>query len=159
MKRCFKCGQEKPLVDFYTHSMMADGHLNKCKPCTRMDASANRAAKRDHYISYDQARAVLPHRVQARKAYASTPAGKRARARALRADYLRDPLKNMARQLLRRAVLSGRVKRESCARCDRTDTHGHHTDYAKPLEVVWLCPRHHAQEHGRALEPVVAREP
>lgn len=41
VKRCFCCGIEKDLNDFYKHKQMADGHLNKCKKCV-VDYSSKR---------------------------------------------------------------------------------------------------------------------
>lgn len=30
-KKCFKCGRELPIAEFYNHPQMLDGHLNKAR--------------------------------------------------------------------------------------------------------------------------------
>ena len=59
------------------------------------------------------------------------------------------PEKEKAQHALRYSVNSGKIKRLSCEVCRDKKSHGHHPDYSKPLEVIWLCQLHHAQEHRK----------
>lgn len=152
MKRCFKCGLELPREAFYGHPQMADGLLGKCKECTKRDVRLNYAAKRERYISYEKARAMATHRVIARREYLLTERGKAARRRAAQNSNRRYPEKSQARSVMTRAIKKGPLRRQPCEVCGNPKSQGHHPDYSKPLEVRWLCARHHAHAHGRALE-------
>ena len=149
MKTCFKCDKTKPLTEFYRHPRMADGRLGKCKECTKRDVRENRRARIDYYTEYEKRRALLPHRVDARNAYAKSAAGKIANSRAKRNWLARNSDKRAAHIILGNAVRAGRITKLPCEVCGSTRRiHGHHDDYAKPLEVVWLCPRHHSVRHA-----------
>ena len=45
------------------------------------------------------------------------------------------------------AVKTGKLVRQPCEECGAEKTEAHHDDYAKPLEVRWLCRSHHRQWH------------
>jgi len=49
-------------------------------------------------------------------------------------------------------LASRKLKKKPCSVCGEPLAHAHHPDYAKPTEVVWLCPLHHRQEHKRLRE-------
>jgi hypothetical protein len=151
-KTCFKCGRAKNLTDFYKHPQMGDGRLNKCKECTKKDVQQNYRANIDYYKQYEVGRANLPHRVQAREEYAQTEAGKISGNRAKRKWVKNNPEKRNAQTQLSNAVRDGRVKKQPCCICKSTRRiHGHHEDYSKPFDVVWLCPKHHIQWHKNEI--------
>jgi hypothetical protein len=54
-----------------------------------------------------------------------------------------------ARKLVHYAVKNGTIQRpENCSRCQKEcKPEGHHPDYSKPLDVVWLCKSCHVEEH------------
>lgn len=147
-KRCFKCEAEKPLDAFYKHPMMADGHLNKCIECAKTDVRSSRAARLEYYQAYDRSRAKWPERVADRK--------RRAKEHPRVGYRDPDPVKYTARNVLHAAVRDGKIKKPvECQICAIHDDrlHGHHEDYSKPTEVIWVCAACHSLIHSywRAL--------
>jgi hypothetical protein len=133
-KTCFKCGAEKPLAEFYKHKRMADGHLNKCKECTKSDVHKHRHGKgRERVLTYDRER------------------GSRMTADDLRAYRAKNPEKYAAHRAVTNAVKHGQlVRADACEGCGSDfAVEGHHDDYSKPLEVRWLCAACHKQWHSR----------
>lgn len=130
VKLCFKCGEEKPLDEFYKHPMMGDGHLGKCKRCARLDVRQNRAARREQYLEYDRERSKRPERIAA-----------------ITASSNRDPLKMWARRATHLAIKKGLLVRQPCEVCNAEPADAHHEDYRRPMEVRWLCRQHHMEAH------------
>ncbi|MEN3939707.1 hypothetical protein WJU23_00310 [Prosthecobacter sp. SYSU 5D2] len=59
----------------------------------------------------------------------------------------RHPQAVAAHNAVYRAVLRGELRRQPCRVCGCTRSHGHHEDYGRPLDVLWLCQAHHAEHH------------
>ena len=140
MKECKDCGESKPLSEFYKHKAMSDGHVNKCKECTKKAVIENRNSKIDYYREYDRSRP------------------RRGSAEVTRKYRSENPVKYYAHCLVNNLVRVGKmVKSSKCECCgDSTRVEGHHDDYAKPLEVRWLCAVCHKKwhkENGEGLNP------
>lgn len=141
-KVCFKCGTQQPLTEFYRHSKMADGHLNKCKSCTKRDVSENRLKNIESIREYDRRRASLPHR-------------KKLSIELQRIWRRLDKRKDHCHNKLARAVRKGLIDRLPCVVCGAKRTQAHHESYDRPLDVVWYCAAHHAARHRQmAIEGI-----
>lgn len=140
MKRkvCFKCGRRRSITMFYKHPMMADGHLGKCKDCTKHDMAMRRVDKIDEIRAYDKRRCQTPERKAKMLEYQRT---RRVRHRD----------KCIAWSRLAYAVRTGKIVRQPCEVCGDPKTQGHHEDYSKPLDVRWLCFKHHREAHGQTV--------
>ena len=63
------------------------------------------------------------------------------------------PEKERSRSLAQYSLRVGHIKRKNCKICGSEKSHMHHEDYSKPLEVIWLCPLHHAERHKEIDTP------
>jgi hypothetical protein len=170
-KTCTRCGASKPLSEFYKWKHSKDGLTAGCKECIRAArreyvAEHHEEVKADlrarHYANREKAAARLNEywaenaerlRAQKREHYAANREQIAAAGTAYRAANAE---KMEARKLLTLAIQRGDLTREPCLFCDDPRSEAHHHDYALPLDVTWLCKRHHGLAHRVAGQPKAA---
>lgn len=127
MKVCTKCKQAKEEIHFSKRALSYDGFQTWCKDCMK----AKKQEKR-YYEKYKKDPVYIKN-----KSISDT-------------KYLaRNATKRRSRDLLRKAVQHGRIiKPLVCSMCGAEGIiHGHHEDYKKPFDVVWVCPCCHGDIH------------
>lgn len=82
-----------------------------------------------------------------------------------RKSYIRNQIKNrerrkehyvnnkpqyQAHEAVQRAIQKGLLVRLPCIICNEPKSDGHHEDYSKQLDVIWLCRKHHQRRHRDA---------
>lgn len=148
LKKCTRCGIEKEEIEFQKRSASKDGLTSACRDCLR---------------NYDKSRAMLPHRVSARRNYMATERGRESHRKASRKYYItsndvaresarkwveENPKKRRVHGIVSYALRIGHLKKMPCVVCGDGKSHAHHCDYDKPLDVMWLCALHHAEWHA-----------
>lgn len=133
-KTCFKCNKTLPLEEFYKHFAMSDGHLGKCKACTKNDVLVHRLANIDKIRAYDRARAKNPERAKS--------------AAEISARWRKEDKRRMsAHNKVARAIRSGLIEKKPCRICGSEKSLAHHESYDLPLSVNWYCQPHHKERH------------
>ena len=123
-KVCYQCNASKPLSAFNRHAQSPLGHWNVCKVCRRQQNQEwykNRGGKE-----------TVRRNVKAWRKRTGYPGW---------SDAQHEHARNLAQAALRR----GKLRRQPCEICGDTRSQMHHPDYAKPLEVKFLCQRHHKE--------------
>ena len=139
-KECFKCKTVKQIEDFYKHSKMLDGHVNKCKECNKNDVTANRNKNLEKVREYDRARGKKPERIKLA-------------AKISRLWRAEDARRSVAHSRVYRAIRNGTLVKQPCIKCGEVKSLAHHEDYDKPLDIMWLCQPCHKQRHKEIKEP------
>jgi hypothetical protein len=131
-KTCNDCGTFKGVDEFYKWNE------SKCKHC--------RIKQVAHYQKRPEVRKARALAIRTIREQTPRPPENH-RPRKSRFVY-----KNRASSTLNNAVYRGDIiKPVDCSDCGKTGVEitGHHPDYSKPLEVVWLCRKCHGKRHRK----------
>lgn len=130
-KQCTKCGETKFLTEYYFCKSNADRRQGVCKSCwkTRQVKQMRSETRkrwekkrwqRPEYREYQRQRAYVWKNENREK---------------VEAHYA-----------VRDAIRNGEMKRGRCSVCGSVRmVDAHHHDYSQPLNVTWLCRKHHGE--------------
>lgn len=164
-KECFVCKESKPISRFSKNKRKSDGLEYRCKGCAKLSyqlnreaaiekAKAYRAKNIDRINEYDKKRSKEPKRKNmmraAVKKYSQTEVAKSNARKSVKKSKEKYRNATLSRSALSNAIISGRVIREpSCSVCSSTKlVQGHHDDYDRPLDIIWLCVKCHRSWHN-----------
>lgn len=120
---CHACKERKPGSEFGDDKTRNSGKASACRACVREKVRLWKLQNPDK--------------------------DKRNDKKAIRSWQVRNREKYIAHHKVWRAIKLGVLLRPKvCSSCERERRiHGHHPDYSKPLEVVWLCHICHRNIH------------
>lgn len=166
---CIKCLEDKPLGEFNKHRTNKTCRSHSCKVCTGLYNSAYKKQNRSKIN--EQLRNKLATDPEFKTSYTDRrkkrDTRRSARAREYKYDKVAELLRyhkkeprRVASAMVRDAVKSGKLtKPRMCSQCSTEGTlHGHHTDYTKPLDVVWLCQSCHLAAHGKQPRKITSSQ-
>lgn len=155
---CNKCKVDKPLTEYYSRNGKPHGCV--CKDCIRARTREWRLETIEVRREYDRNRPNKKERCEKQKEYKArlrreNPEKYAEIFHGIRKRYrqkYRD--KTNAENQLDYAILHNKIIRpDECSVCHKKCIpHGHHFDYTKPLEVIWVCPACHSQIHRQMRE-------
>jgi hypothetical protein len=139
---CRRCGLIKAIAHFLYRPLL--GPSRTCRECYRtMQSKASAVYARRAYHTNENGRRDK-HKEAERLRQTGISRAERSK------KYIRThPMKYAAHKIYSVAVRSGKLLRQSCQVCGdpQRKAHGHHDDYTKPLDVIWLCSEHHFERH------------
>lgn len=162
-KTCTKCGETKLISEFVRPT-----NTYRCKLCfkayqkeweaknrERLNASKREwRAKNLEHAKATQNKWTTKNKERRNAQKRQWERENRDKAREQKRRYReKHPKQTAAHKAFREALRLGQLtKPKKCSSCltipPRNKLHGHHEDYSKPLEVIWLCQTCHAARHA-----------
>lgn len=148
--KCKKCKQSKKRDDFYK------AHPNICKVCYLAYQREWKDKNWNEYVKKAKAYYLSRRKKQSKYYkdwYKKTGKKKRMSISNIIELWVEENTGILfASRVLSSEVRKGKIDRpKKCSCCGKKGKRivGHHTDYSKPLKVVWLCDSCHRREHHR----------
>ena len=133
MKKCNVCHELLSKSEFNSDISRPDNLDNRCKKC---QSEVNRfyRLKNDKYFRKYRKANNFKYKHTMREQY--------------KIWYYKNKEKTKAHAVLNYLIEKGDIERGACEICGLLkNTHGHHDDYTKPLDVNWLCRDCHGLWH------------
>ena len=147
MKKCTKCYKLRQSKSFYPNKKTKDKLDSWCRFCrsTYLLAKIQQQKWRDKHKGYIENWKLVnkysssKENIKWRKAHPFYWKKEK-----------RDKKKLWARWNFKNHIRYGKIKRQICevVGCSQIGE-GHHADYTKPLDVQWLCKKHHIEHHKK----------
>ena len=137
MRKCSKCSIEKSVSEFY----ISRGKMEwRCKQCRSAYFKTHHTPPQKTDLQRAKWRAWNKAKYQGNKEKILK-----------KLEIESHTVRGIARKKLRNAVSNGKIIKpllcQDC--CKQTLLHGHHVDYSRPFDVLWLCPLCHSNRHGK----------
>jgi hypothetical protein len=162
-KKCTNCLQTKSIAYFYKQKCGLLGRTGECKDCRRLRSrkwnlenkeKKSETAKRWHQIN------KINRKEYNEKWRKNNPEyfreyykqNREIRLSCNKRFWLNHPERYELYKIYRAALYHKKInKLDQCQICGSKEKkiHGHHFDYAKPLEVTWLCVECHKEIHRK----------
>lgn len=153
-KFCSACQKIKSTDDFYVDLYQKDLFRPRCKECESFAAKYKRLTDENYREKSKEQKKIYcinnEEKVrETKRKYNQSVFGKILNSEYSRATRKFNKQKTQARLELAVALKSGEIKKpDNCSQCKKEcQVEGHHHDYDKPLDVIWLCRSCHIKLH------------
>ena len=155
LKFCIKCKIKKTLNKFSKNKNNKDGYQNWCKDCRKKYEKKYYEKHRDKILKYSK-KYNMKHCKERRKKHQKYNEKHRDELNKKYKEYkIKNPEKVKARRDLSNAIRDKKIiKPDKCSKCDGNfyKIEGHHEDYNKPFDIIWLCKSCHKEIHNEKRE-------
>lgn len=148
---CVNCRTSRAKEEFYSND-------RTCKYCRREKAQKNRARNIDKIREYDRSRGRTTKRIEKNKEYINymrTNKPEKWRAMRYKATLkyrTKHKDRQKARTMINNLLRDKKLIKEPCIKCGSFKVQAHHKDYKNPLDIIWLCDKHHKAVHLKERE-------